>query len=179
MRKINAVLTVLILILFLLHGVAGAFQLFGAGSNTLKILGWISLGLVAVHTVIGIKLTADTLKVQKQTGAPYFRENLLFWARRISGFALIFLFGFHITAFGSNASGVYRLLPFGTFKLVMQLLLAASLAVHVISNVRPMLISFGIRSLKERSGDILFVLALLLLFMTLSFIVYYIRWNSF
>ena len=61
----------------------------------------------------------------------------------------------------------------------MQLLLAASLAVHVISNVRPMLISFGIRSLKERSGDILFVLALLLLFMTLSFIVYYIRWNSF
>ena len=41
MRKINAVLTVLILILFLLHGVAGAFQLFGAGSNTLKILGWI------------------------------------------------------------------------------------------------------------------------------------------
>ena len=62
-------------------------------------------------------------------------------------------------------------------KLATQLLLIAAIAVHVITNVKPMLISFGVLSLKKHVGDILFVLSVLLLFMAAAFIVYYLRWN--
>ena len=137
------------------------------------------MGLIAVHTVIGIRLTADTLRVRKKTGVGYFRENTLFWARRVSGFAVMVLLVFHITAFGDRSGALYRLQWFDTAKLVTQLLLTGTLALHILSNVKPVLISFGVRSLKERAGDILFILSVLLLFMAAAFIVYYIRWNSF
>ena len=179
MRKWNAVLTGAILTLFLVHAILGSFQLLGVGSTAVKVVAWIAVGLIALHTVIGVKLTADTLKVRKRTGVGYFRQNTLFWARRISGFAVMVLLAFHLTAFGDNSGAQYRLQWFDTAKLLTQLLLIASLALHLLSNVRPMLISFGIRSLRERVGDILFILSTVMLFLAAAFIVYYIRWNSF
>lgn len=179
MRKWNAVITAAILLLFLIHAVMGGFQLMGAGSTAVKTAAWACMALIIVHTVIGVKLTADTLRVRKRTGIGYFRQNTLFWARRISGLAVMILLAFHLTAFADRSGAQYRLQWFDTAKLVTQLLLTASLALHVLSNVRPMLISFGIRSLKERAGEILLILAVLLLFMTAAFVIYYIRWNSF
>lgn len=178
MRKWNGILTAAIFVLFLLHAILGGFQLLGVGSTALKSVAWVSVGLIAVHTVIGCKLTADTLRVWKRTGVGYFRENKLFWARRLSGFAVMVLLVFHLTAFfSSGAGGGYRLPWFNGFRLAAQLLLVAAIAVHVISNVRPMLITLGIRSLRQWVGDILLVLAALLLFMAAAFIVYYLRWN--
>ena len=177
MRKLNAVLTAAILVLFLLHGILGAFQLFGLGDTALKAVAWAAIGLVALHVFISGKYTLDTLRVWRRTGAGYFRANKLFWARRISGFAVMVLLVFHLTAFGTTADGVYRLKWFDTGKLITQLLLAAALAVHVISNVRPALIAFGVRNLKPWAGDILAVLAVLLLVMAAAFVVYYLRWN--
>ena len=178
MRKFNAILTALIFVLFLIHAVLGSFQLMGVGNTAAKWAAWAALVLIAVHTVIGAKLTVDTLRVQRKTGVSYFKENRLFWARRISGLAIMALLAFHLTAFGEMGSGVYRLKWFDTGKLVTQLLLAAALAVHVISNVKPMLIAFGIRSLRARAGDILVILSVLLLFMAAALVVYYLRWNS-
>ena len=177
MRKWNAILTAAIMALFLLHGIFGAFQLFGVGSTALKAVAWTALALVAAHTVIGVKLTADSLRVWKQTGVGYFRQNKLFWARRISGFAVMVLLAFHMTAFGYSNSGAYRLRWFTDFKLATQLLLMVTLAIHILMNVRPMLISFGVRGLRRYVGDILFVLSVLLLFMAAAFVVYYLRWN--
>ncbi len=37
--------------------------------------------------------------------------------------------------------------------------------------------SLGIRSGRKRLGDLLFLLAVLLLFMAGAFVVYYLRWN--
>mgnify|MGYP002627175673 CR=1 FL=1 len=179
MRKLNAVLTAAIMLLFLAHAILGGFQLLGVGSTAVKALAWICVGLIAVHTVIGIRLTADTLRVRKKTGVGYFRENTLFCARRVSGFAVMVLLVFHITAFGDNSGAQYRLRWFDTAKLITQLLLTGTLALHILSNVKPVLISFGVRRLKERAGDILLILSVLLLFMAAAFIVYYIRWNSF
>ena len=179
MRKLNAVLTAAIMLLFLVHAILGGFQLLGVGSTAVKALAWICVALIAAHTVIGIRLTADTLRVRKKTGVGYFRENTLFWARRISGFAVMVLLVFHITAFGDNSGAQYRLRWLDTANLVTQLLLIASLALHILSNVRPMLISFGIRSLRERTGDILFILSVVMIFLASAFIVYYLRWNSF
>ena len=177
MRKWNAILTAAIMVLFLLHAIFGAFQLFGVGPSALKAVAWAALVLVVLHTLIGVKLTADSIEVWRRTGAGYFRQNKLFWARRVSGFAVMVLLVFHMTAFGYSNGGAYRLHWFTDFKLATQILLIVTLAVHVLMNVRPMLISFGVRGLKKYVGDILFVLSVLLLFMAAAFIVYYLRWN--
>ena len=123
-------------------------------------------------------LTAKAFKTWKVTGAPYFKENTLFWARRISGIAIMLLITFHLLAFMSTTPDKFTLPFFGTAQLVTNILLVASLAVHVITNVKPMLISFGIRSLKPRVGDILFILSALLVLFIIGFIVYYVRWNT-
>lgn len=177
MRKFNTILTAVIMVLFLIHAVLGSFQMLGVGNTVMKTLSWISAGLAGVHMLIGVKLTVDTLRAQKKSGAAYFRENLLFWARRISGFAVMVLLFFHFTAFGYYAGEAYRLRWFDTGKLITQILLVITLAVHIISNVRPMMIALGIKSLKEWIGDILFVISVLLLFAAAGFIVYYLRWN--
>ncbi|MBR1497311.1 MAG: pilus assembly protein PilX [Oscillospiraceae bacterium] len=178
MRKCNAILTAAILLLFLLHAILGSFQLAGLGGTAAKPVAWAAAVLILVHTGIGVKFTADTLRVWKKTGVSYFRENRLFWARRISGFAVMALLLFHFTAFGDSGGAAYRLKYFGRGRLAAQLLLVAAIALHVLTNVKPMLISFGVRSLKPRAGDILFVLSVLLLFFTAAFVVYYLRWNQ-
>jgi len=179
MRKFNAVLTAVILILFIDHAVFGGLQMLGAGATAAKAVSYLCAGLVAVHIIISTKLTIDTLRAQKKAGAAYFRENMLFWARRVSGFAVMVLLFFHFTAFGYYVDDAYRLQWFDVCKLITQILLVVTLAVHIISNAKPVLISFGIKSLKEHVGEILFVLSALLLFAAAAFIVYYLRWNVF
>ncbi len=178
MRKFNTILTALILVLFLIHAILGSFQMFGIGGTVMKTLSWISAGLAGIHMLIGIKLTLDTLRAQKKAGKAYFRENLLFWARRVSGFAVMALLFFHFTAFGYYVGEAYRLRWFDTGRLVTQILLVITLAVHIISNVRPMMIALGIKTLRQWTGDILFVISVLLLFAAAGFIVYYLRWNA-
>ncbi len=179
MRRINGILTAAILVLFIAHAVLGAFQLFGIGSVTLRVLAWILAGLVIVHTLIGFKLTFDTLRAWKKSGVSYFRHNALFWARRLSGYAVMVFLIFHAFAFSYTSSGAYRLYAFDGFRLTTQILLVVTIAVHVITNVKPMLITFGIKNLRAIAGDILLVLSILLLFMAAAFIFYYLRWNVF
>ena len=178
MRKLNAVLSMLILVLFILHAVFGSFQILGIGNTALKLLAWVSVCLIIVHTVIGIKLTWDTLRIQKKNGVSYFKENKLFWIRRISGFAVMVLLFFHITAFGHTSNGFYRLHNFNAAKLTSQILLVASVGVHILSNVKPIMLAFGIRSFKHWIYDILIVLSFVLLFMAIALVVYYMRWSA-
>ena len=177
MRKWNAILSLSALVLLLLHGILGSFQLMGAGGTAVKALAWIAVVLVAIHAVLGVKFTVDSLRVWKRTGAGYFRENRLFWARRISGFALLVFLCFHVAAFSAGGDGAYRLQWFTQAKLVLQILLAASLAVHILTNIRPLMLSLGVKGGRKWLGDLLFVLAVLLLFMAAAFVVYYLRWN--
>ena len=177
MRKWNAVLTAVILPLFLAHAMFGSALLLGTDTTVAKALSHPLIALAAAHIVLGGKLTADTLRVWKKTGVAYFRENRLFWARRISGLAIMVLMLFHLGAFGRMVNGVYEIIPFSPPRLAAELLLVLSLAVHVTANVRPMLISLGVRRLKGAVGGILFVLSLLLLVATAAFILYYFEWN--
>ena len=178
MRKLNAILSAAIVLLFLLHGVLGAFQLFGAGTVTMKGLAHGLLTLVGVHAALGVWMTVDAVRAWRKTGAGYFKQNRLFWARRLSGLAIMLLIGFHMTAFSYTVEGAFRLRWFDVPRLVVQLLLVASIAVHVITNVKPALIAFGVRKWKPRAADILFVLSAVLMVLALSFIIYYIRWNA-
>ena len=177
MRKWNAVLTAAILLLFLAHAVFGSVLLIGPYTKAAKALAHPLATLIVIHIILGVKLTADTLRVWKKTGVSYFSENRLFWARRISGLAIMVLMLFHLGAFGRMVNGVYEMIPFSPPRLAAELLLVFSLAVHVTANVRPMLISLGVRRLKGAAGGILFVLSLLLLVATAAFILYYFEWN--
>lgn len=179
MRKINTVLSLLLLIILMIHGTMGSFMLLGISSSAGKVLAWIGVAVLAAHTVIGIILTGKTIRTAKRAGGSrYLRQNALFWARRASGLAILILLFFHIGLFGGVQDGVYILFPFTTVKLVTQLLLIASVFVHVFMNIRPLLVSLGVIKYKERRGDLYLILSVLLLFMAGAVIIYYIGWQS-
>lgn len=177
MRKINTILSVLLIIIFMLHGLMGSFMLLGIGRSAGKILAWMGVAVLAAHTVIGTILTVQTLKASKR-GGHYLKQNALFWARRASGLAILILLFFHIGLFGGVQDGVYILFPFTTVKMITQLLFIAAIFTHIFMNVRPLLVSLGIISYKERRGDIYLILSVLLLFCAGAVIIYYIGWHT-
>ena len=85
MRKWNTILSVLMLLIFMIHGIMGSFMLNGVGSSAGKLLAWIGVGILVVHTVIGVILTVQSLQTAKQSGKMYLKQNVIFWARRASG----------------------------------------------------------------------------------------------
>ncbi|MBQ9385061.1 MAG: pilus assembly protein PilX [Ruminiclostridium sp.] len=180
MRKINAVLSIVMLALFLLHIIVGSLQLFGlmpGGNAVMQVLAWVLVSTVAAHIVIGIKLTFDTLIALKRSGAGYFSENKLFWTRRMSGFAVMLFMVSHIFKFmGSSTGGAFRLDLFDVPQLVCSVLLVLSLLVHIVSNIRPLLLGFGAGKPRELIGDSAFVISILLLISGAGFVVYFVRW---
>ena len=158
----------------MIHGIMGSFMLNGVGSSAGKLLAWIGVGILVVHTVIGVILTVQSLQTAKQSGKMYLKQNAIFWARRASGLVLLF---FHIGLFGKVQNGTYILFPFTTVKMVTQLLFVAAIFVHIFINIRPLLVSLGIISYKERRGDIYLILSVLLLFIAGTVILYYIGWQ--
>ena len=176
MRKWNTILSVLMLLIFMIHGIMGSFMLNGVGSSAGKLLTWIGVGIL-VHTVIGVILTVQSLQTAKQSGKMYLKQNVIFWARRASGMAILILLLFHIGLFGKVQNGTYILFPFTTVKMVTQLLFVAAIFVHIFINIRPLLVSLGIISYKERRGDIYLILSVLLLFIAGEVIFYYIGWQ--
>ena len=160
MRKINGIISGVVLALFVLHGVLGALNLMNIAPVIVKALSRTMLALIGVHALISIGLSVKAVV----TAA-------------ISGALIMLLVFFHMTAFGYTSGGVFRLVPFDVFRLITQLLFLLSVALHIITNVKPMLITFGVRKLRPKAGDILFFVSAALLFMAVGFIIYYIRWQ--
>ncbi len=181
MRKWNALLSMGILVLFLIHAIAGGFQLagiFSGGSVLMQGMAWLMLILIVLHMMIGFKLTADTCKTCKESGISYFKENKLFWIRRISGFAVMLFILCHVFIFvGKNKNHIYRLNQFGTIQLISQILLVISIAVHVLTNIKPLMIAAGVRGYQDILTDILCILSFILLFAGIMFGIYYLRWT--
>ena len=78
MRKWNTILSVLMLLIFMIHGIMGSFMLNGVGSSAGKLLAWIGVGILVVHTVIGVILTVQSLQTAKQSGKMYLKQNAIF-----------------------------------------------------------------------------------------------------
>lgn len=179
MRRLNAIVSLLLIILFLIHTIAGSFQLMRiipGGNELMKDLSYFMLFLIGVHVIIGIKLTLDSVKVGIKSGKFYFRENAVFWIRRITGFAMIMLIICHVLLFTSNGE-IFRLNDFNEVQLVFSILLVFTLLIHILANIRPLLISFGISGFRLYIKDILLVLAIISLFGAFAFVIYYLRWN--
>jgi hypothetical protein len=180
LRKTNALISIGLVVLLLLHAIAGGFQLMGlipGGSSLLEALAWLMLALLAGHMVIGVILTAQTLHTSAKAGAAYVRVNALFWVRRLSGFALALLLLLHLLLFVQTGTGVFRLHDFGPQELLGQLLLLMTLAIHLMCDIRPLAIALGLHSGRGFGRDILLILAVVMAFCALAFVVYYLRWN--
>ena len=177
MRKINGIIAMIVLVLFVVHGILGALNMMNIATVIVKVLSRTMLALIVVHAVLSIILTVRSIRTAVKTKAPYFRQNRLFWARRISGMLVLALVFFHTTAFGYTSGGVFRLIPFDVFRLITQIFFLLSVAVHIITNVKPALITFGVKKLRPKAGDILFFVSVAMLFMAAGFIIYYIRWQ--
>ncbi len=177
MRKTNGIIAAVVFALFVLHGVLGALNMMNIAPIIVKALSRTMLALIGVHALISIGLSVKAVVTAAKTHVPYFRQNRLFWARRLSGALIMLLVFFHMTAFGYTSGGVFRLVPFDVFRLITQLLFLLSVALHIITNVKPMLITFGVRKLRPKAGDILFLVSAAMLFMAVGFIIYYIRWQ--
>ncbi|MCR4676879.1 MAG: hypothetical protein K5634_06590 [Sphaerochaetaceae bacterium] len=177
MRKFNMFLVIGMMILFVVHGVLGSTQLFGAESVPSKMITHSFMTLVFLHMIVTAILTFRTLYALKKSGASYFRNNGLFWARRLSGFAIIIPMFMHFTVFsGVIENGAYRLVEFNTLRMISQILFVACLAVHIVSNIRPALISMGVKGTGKISVNLLVILSAILLISTVGFLFYYLVW---
>ena len=178
MRKLNTIVSLVLIILFLIHIIAGSFQMMKiipGGNELMKDLSYFMLFMIGVHILIGTKLTIDSVKIGRKSGKFYFRENAIFWTRRITGFTMVVLIICHVALFTSNGM-VFRLNDFNEVQLVLSILLVLAL-IHILANIRPLLISFGISGFRLYVKDILLVLAIISLLGAVAFVIYYLRWN--
>lgn len=180
LRRVNAWVSVVIIVLFLVHGIAGGYQLAGilpGGNQVLTVLAWVLVALVCVHVVIGTVLTVRTLRSSRSGRSGYARENAGFIVRRVSGFCILAFLVAHVVIFyGDYSSGAYRLNLFAGPQLALSLGLVASLAVHLLCNIRPLFIGLGLDR-RARRRDLVVILGAILAFVAAMFAVYYYRWN--
>lgn len=176
MRRLNALVTAALLVLLAWHGMSGSFMLLGVNAGTGKAAAWTAMALAALHGAIGLALTVPTLRASRR-GALYLRQNARFWAIRLSGIALILLLCLHVGVFGRVRSGQFVLYEFTTLKMLVQVLLAAALALHVLAGLGPLLVSLGVCRYRVWQGDLLLVFSLLLLFFAAALIFYYAEWQ--
>ena len=179
MRKINAILGPLMIVLLLIHIISGAFQLYGlipGGSVVRSVLSWLLLGLVLLHMIMGIALTARTLRDSRRSGVSYFRNNQRFWIARMSGFAMLLLIVWHLMVFAFPSGEVFRLHAFGGLQMAGHILLVLVLLLHLAVNIKPLFIALGIAD-RRFIKDILIVLSIIMLVCAAAFVVYYLRWN--
>ena len=181
MRKLNAIVTPLIFLLFLVHLIWGSLMLLGVvkgGSLFFSVISYVMMGLVVVHILIGIKLTVDTLQAQKKSKVSYPGANRLFWIRRISGFALVLFMAAHVFLFSvGEKNGAPILKKFSMFPLIIQLLMVLSLLLHLITNIRPLKIALGIEDRKDLKTDVMIILGVSLLLSAIAFLIYFFRWS--
>lgn len=179
MRRVNAWVSLAIVVLLLVHAIAGGYQLAGVipgGNATLTVLAYALVGLVAVHAVLGTILTVRSLRTSR-SGTRYSRENAGFVVRRVSGFLILVFLVAHVLLFaGSTSSGSYRLNLFEGPQLALSIGLVASVAVHLVCNVRPLFLSLGLDQ-RARRRDVAIVLGVVMAFAAAMFVVYYLRWN--
>lgn len=180
MRRVNSVISGLILVLAAIHAVLGGYQMAGllsGGKTWTKVLAWSMAALVLIHALIGIFLTIETWRAAKKSGCFYWKENKLFLVRRVSGLALIVFLLCHVFLFGISTGDTFRLRLFEGPQLFASLGLILSLAVHLLSNLRPLAVGIGSSRIREFLVDLLILTALILFVGGMSFVIYYLRWN--
>lgn len=177
MRRWNNILARVIIVLFLLHALMGSLMLLGMSNISCKPLSWLLLAAVAVHAILGILATVQAVKGGRKSGKWYLRQNAAYWTKRFSGFTILLLLCFHISAYTTTVGGAFFLKEFTVGRMTAQLLLIISIFIHLAVSVKSMLIAKGVTKFKERTIDWMMVLSLLILFFAAAVIIYFIQWQ--
>ena len=143
MQKIHPVLAWLILMLLIVHLVVGSVTLFTGIFPGGAWLRYLFAALVAAHAVLALG-KAFGRRGRLRAHFAYGRENRRYWLRVGSGCAVALLFLVHRTLW--TVQTPFGVLPcsFGLSSLVVQLLFVAALAVHILLNIRPLLLDCAI-----------------------------------
>ncbi len=180
LRRINSWISLILIILLVFHLLTGAGIMVGLITGGFEILGlitYIMLALLIVHIVIGFILTIQTSKIKNTTKAGYDAENRAFWRRRDSGFLMIIFLILHLLFWISIGEFVLR--PFRIFQLIVSILLVLSIVIHIGTNIKPLLISFGVRTQDRKVRVIAAIIAIVCLLAAAAFVYYFVRWNVF
>ena len=147
MRKFNAILVSIILILIIDHIIFASMHLLGTGANVFVPVALFMLTLVLIHAIISLIITINAEKVGINTKARYNKENEQFWLRRVSGLAIMVLAIMHAYLEAKNENGVPNVARMPKiFEFTLPLLIL-SVGIHVFQNTRPLLISLGIKKI--------------------------------
>lgn len=164
MRKINTVLTLLVMLLLLDHMIFGGFYLFGIGNGVIAILAGSMLVLILLHALISMAVTIRAEIVGFKTKARYNKENREFWQRRVSGMFILVLGLVHVFMTGKNEQGIPRIAFLPKIFYAANPALICFIYWHILSNIRPLLISLGIRNIDNKQRIIKIVLTVVTLF---------------
>ena len=147
MRKINSILTILILLLFADHAIFGTLNTLGKAKVLLPIARILGI-VVILHAIISIILTIRAAKVSIRTKAPYNKENQEYWMRRWTGLAILFFFIGHLAIVKKQKGQAFKIATAKPIGKISFILFVASIAAHLVINIKPLLISLGVKSHK-------------------------------
>lgn len=145
MRKINSIIATIILVLLVDHIIFATLHLAGYPVHVFGPLAYLMLALVIIHGVLSMILTVNAEKTGMKTKARYNKENAEFWARRTSGVAILAFAIFHAHAMMKLPDGRPRISTLGPIARICNIGLAISVCVHIVINIKPLMISLGIR----------------------------------
>lgn len=196
--KLNVFVVVLMLLLFLTHGIMASMSTLGILGNYGTSLSGIAFYLMFVHIFLTILRTIQMFVPEMRSRKEFFsyckknggykkglqsmfvdanlrtklkNQSTNFWVTRFSGAVFLILVYVHKTWVGFGASiGV----P-GYIMYALQVLLITSLGVHVLFNLKPLFSKVGIRNTKIILPMTKAILSVVLIFIMYGLAVYYFR----
>lgn len=161
MRKINAIIAVIICLLLADHMIFGSMSLIGMNASVISVMAFALAGLTLVHVLISTIITIKAVKAGAKTKAAYPKENWQFWFRRISGAILLFLFLTHAYSMLKGSDGLPHIVHMGYFGGIISILLPLAVYSHLIVNIKPLLIALGFKVTKVKVFIIAAILTIL------------------
>ncbi len=143
LRKWNTIAAAVLVGLLLVHGLLGCYRLLGFQTAGGRLLGVIMLGLLVFHASAGFFFSFSAMRNCKFGKPWYLAANWMFWARHISGLAILILIPLHFYTYGVMANnGGFLVLPFPFTRLLAQILLIAAILIHLVLSLRSFLMKF-------------------------------------
>lgn len=150
MKRINAILAVTGLLLYLIHGLSSGFFMVGLlpFSPIYKSSGWFFIYIIWFHAALGVifmfRNIFSRIKARNNLSL-YPSVNARYLGQRITGVLLFIICFFHIGLFGStDAQGQYHLRQFTTISLLIQIAMIVLAFCHLLFSLKPSLLSFNL-----------------------------------
>ena len=144
-RKLNAVISLLVTVMLLMHAIFLSIWMLSGGSTT-KPAGfwaWVLMGMVIIHALISIDLAVSAhAENENRKGKKYPKMNAATIIQRVSGVVMVPATGFHI----AGATGV--LVPPQMVHAIVPPLFFTIVLTHISVSASKALVTLGIGSAK-------------------------------